>query len=134
MIIARDVIAGRLLSPRARPVDEADVISVDNLRRHTVGDWVAFDKHGDIVEYLVPKDIGPATLSVSAVTDALKEVDPAGRVVASIDKNTVWSVDAIVLNSIVLRRLPEGEYGVEALIEAVRQAGFAWQISPTSAP
>lgn len=110
------------------------MISVDNLRRHTVGDWVAFDKHGDIVEYLVPKDIGPATLSVSAVTDALKEVDPAGRVVASIDKNTVWSVDAIVLNSIVLRRLPEGEYGVEALIEAVRQAGFAWQISPTSAP
>jgi hypothetical protein len=71
---------------------------------------------------------------VSPVTDALKEVDDAGLVVGSTDKNTVWSVDAIVLNSIVLRRLPEETYGPEDLIEAVRGAGFAWQIRPTYAP
>lgn len=110
------------------------MISIETLRQHLVGDWVAFDKHGRVVHHVVPNDIGPATLSVSAVTDALKEVDEADRVVGSVDKNKVWSVDAIVLNSIVLRRLPDDVYEAEELIEAVRDLGFSWQISPTSAP
>ena len=110
------------------------MISIAALRRHMVGDWVAFDKRGTVVDYVVPKDIGPATLSVSAVTDALKEVDEGDRVVRSVDKNSVWSVDAIVLNSVVLRRLPEQTYTAEELIVAVREAGFAWQISSTSVP
>jgi len=110
------------------------VISIESLREHLDGDWVAFDKQGNVVDYVVPRDIGPATLSVSPVTDALKEVDEADRVVGSVDKNSVWSVDAIVLNSIVLRRLSENTYTAEGLIEAVREAGFSWQISPTSVP
>lgn len=109
-------------------------ISIEALRQHLDGDWVAFDKYGNVVEYAVPSDIGPATLSVTPVTDALKEVDSADRVVGSTDKNTVWLVDAIVLNSIVLRRLPDETYDAEDLIEAVRGAGFAWQIRPSSAP
>lgn len=110
------------------------MISIRRLREHLVGDWVAFDRHGTAVDYVVPKDIGPATLSVSDVTDALKRVDDADRVVGSVDRNTVWSVDAIVLNSIVLRRLPEETYEAEELIQAVRDIGFSWQISRTSDP
>lgn len=110
------------------------MISIAQLREELRDDWVAFDKHGQVVDYVVPKDIGPATMSVSPVTDALKMVDEADRVVGSVDKSSVWSVDAIVLNSIVLRRLPDREYTAEELIEAVRDVGFAWQISPTSAP
>lgn len=106
------------------------VISIERLRAQLDGDWVAIDKHGHVVEYTVAKDIGPATLSVSPVTDALKEVDDADRVVGSVDKNTVWSVDAIVLNTIVLQRLPDSTYTAEELIEAVRDVGFGWQISP----
>lgn len=110
------------------------VISIEQLRDQLDGDWVAFDSHGEVVDYVVPKDIGPATLSVSPMTDAMKQVDEADRVVGSVDKNSVWSVDAIVLNSIVLKRLPDATFTAEDLIEAVRDAGFAWQISPTSAP
>ena len=110
------------------------MISIETLRQQLVGDWVAFDKHGTVVDYSVPHDIGPATLSVSPVTDALKKVDEADRVAGSVDKNAVWSVDAIVLNSIVLRRLTNDAYDAEELIQAVRDAGFSWQISPTSVP
>ncbi|HEX6286462.1 MAG TPA: hypothetical protein VFZ80_03175 [Acidimicrobiia bacterium] len=110
------------------------MISIESLAEHLAGDWVAFDKYGNVLDYIVPNDIGPATLAVSPVTDALKEVDEADRVVGSVDKNAVWSVDAIVLNSIVLRRLPNDAYEAEDLIQAVRDAGFSWQISPTSVP
>lgn len=110
------------------------MISIERLREQLRGDWVAFDKHGETVDYVVPKDIGPATMSVSPVTDALKQVDEADRVVGSVDKHSVWSVDVIVLNSIVLRRLPDETYTAEELIDVVREAGFAWQISPTSSP
>lgn len=107
------------------------VISIEGLRDQLDGDWVAVDRHGEIVEYSVPKDIGPATLSVSPVSDALKEVNDADNIVGSVDKNTVWSVDAIVLNSIVLSRLPDQTFTAEELIEAVREAGFVWQITPS---
>lgn len=110
------------------------MISVEKLLDQLKGEWVAFDRHGQAVEYEIPKDIGPATLSVSAVTDALKQVDEADRVVGSVDRETVWMVDAVVLNSIVLRRLPMTSFTIEELLEAVREAGFVWQISPTSAP
>lgn len=110
------------------------VISIERLKDQLDGDWVAFDKHGQVVEYTVQKDIGPATLSVSPVTDALKEVDDADRVVGSVDRNTVWSVDAIVLNTIVLRRLPDETFTAEELIEVVREVGFGWQVSLTSDP
>lgn len=110
------------------------MISTQELKSRLTGNWVAIDKHGQPVIYEVPADIGPATLAVAPVTDALKRVDEADRVVESVDKNTVWSVVAIVLNAIVLNRLPEDSFTAEELIEAVRDAGFAWQISPTSAP
>jgi hypothetical protein len=108
------------------------VISIERLRHQLDGDWVAFDGNGDVVEYNVPSNVGPAMLSVSPVTDALKRVDDADHVVGSVDKNSVWVVDAIVLNRVVFRRIPEGTFTAEELIEAVREAGYSWQISETS--
>lgn len=105
------------------------MISIEALRGELDGDWVAIDRHGQVVDYEVPKDIGPATLSVSPMTEALKRVDQDDRVVGDLDRDTVWTVDALVLNTVVLRRLPEREYTAEELIDAVREAGFAWQIS-----
>jgi hypothetical protein len=110
------------------------VISLGDLRAALVGNWVAFDKHGNPVDYKVPGDIGPAALSVSPVTDALKVVDEEGNLAGSGDRGAYWSVDAIVLNSVVLDRLTDREYSAEDLIQEVRRVGFVWQISPTSAP
>lgn len=110
------------------------VISLADLRGVIDGKWIAVDMKGDPVDYKVPRDIGPATLSVSPVTDALKIVDSAGNLTGSVDKDSCWFVDAIVLNVIVLDRLPDGSYTAENLIEEVRRAGFSWQISSTSGP
>jgi hypothetical protein len=110
------------------------VISIELLKTQLEGNWVAFDKHGQTVVYQLPNDIGPATLAVRPVTDALKRVDENDEVVASVDKNSVWAVDAIVLNTIVLDRLPDESFTVEGLIEAVRSVGFTWQISSISDP
>lgn len=110
------------------------MISTRELKSRLDGNWVAIDKHGRSVDYEIPKDIGPATLAVIPVADALKQVDEVDHVVGAVDKNAVWSVVAIVLNSVVLNRLPDESFTAESLIEAVRDAGFGWQISPTSAP
>lgn len=110
------------------------MISTGRLSEILNGDWVVFDKQGNAVDLAVPRDVGPAALLVTNVTDALKRVDEADRVVASVDRSTMWSVEAIVLNSIVLRRLKDEEFSVEGLLDAVREAGFAWQIRPISVP
>ena len=110
------------------------MISIAALRQRIEGDWVAFDKHGNKVAYDVPKDIGPATMSVSPVVDAIKRIDEADRVVESVPRESLWEVDAIVLNSVVLGRLDDRVLTAEELIEAVREAGFVWEISSTSAP
>lgn len=104
------------------------------LKDQIEGEWVAFDKHGRVVQFAVPEDFAPATLSVSPVTDALKRVDEADRVVGSVDKGSVWMVDVILLSSTVLGRLPDDVFTAEELLEAVREAGFVWQVSPTSVP
>lgn len=112
----------------------ANVIALTDLRAALVGNWVAFDRHGTLLDYPIPNDIGPAALAVSPVTDALKTTDEEGDLVGSADKNAFWSVDVIFLNAVVLDRLPDRQYTAEELIEEVRQVGFAWQISPTSSP
>jgi hypothetical protein len=110
------------------------MISIGKLGEILVGDWAVFDKHGNAVDLAVPKDVGPAALLVTDVTDALKRVDEADRIVESVDRRDMWSVEAIVLNSIVLRRLEDDRVSVEGLMDAVRAAGFAWQIRPISVP
>jgi len=110
------------------------MISIARLQERLVDNWVAFDKNGEPVDLVIPSDIGPATLMVSDVTDALKIVDEADRVGASVDRSRMWAVDAIVLNAIALRRLEGRVLTAAELIGAVREAGLVWQISSTSAP
>lgn len=110
------------------------VISTADLRALLDGDWVAFDIDGRLVDFPVASDVGPATLTVSPVTDALKVLDENGFLAGSVDKTPYWSVDAIVLNVAVLDRLPNGSFTAEDLIEEVRRVGFSWQISWTSDP
>lgn len=110
------------------------MISIARLTELLDGDWAVFDKHGNPVGLPVPGDVGPAALLVSDVTEALKRVNEEGLVVESVDRRRMWAVEAIVLNRIVLRRLTDGDMSMEDLMEAVRAAGFAWQIRPISVP
>jgi hypothetical protein len=109
------------------------VISISELRTHVVDKWVAFDVDGTVLDVEIPRDIGPAALFVSPVTDALKEVDENGRVVGSVDRSLMWSVETIVLNEVALRRL-EGRLSAGELIDAVRTSGLAWAVRPISDP
>lgn len=108
------------------------MISTSRLRAGLVGDYVVFDKHGDLVDMEIPADIGPAGFLVSPVTDAVKQLE--GGTVRSLDRDRLWSVDAIVLNRVVLRRMEDQELTAEELLTTVRELGYTWQVSPISAP
>ncbi len=69
---------------------------------------------------------------VAPVTDAVKRVE-AG-VVRSLDRDDMWSVEAIVLSHEVLSRLEDREMTVEDLMAAVGDLGYDWEVSPTSSP
>lgn len=97
------------------------------------GDRVAFDNQGTVLDIPLP-DAGPAVLLVSEVTDAVKRV-VGDRVVASVDRRDAWMVEGMVLHRQVLDRLNGETLSTVDLLEAVRAAGFAWEVSPmTSVP
>ena len=108
------------------------MISTSNLAAGLVENWVAFDKNGNLLDIEIPGDIGPAALMVTPVTDAVKRVEE--DIVESMDRNRMWSVEAIVLNRIVVERFEPTELSAEELLAMVREMGFSWQISPISAP
>lgn len=110
------------------------VISISRLVGSTTADLVVFDEDGLPLVVDVPEALGPATLLVSDVNEALKWVDDRGRVTESVDRSTVWSVDAIVVDREVLSRLDEDGHTVGSLLQAVAALGHVWQISSTSAP
>lgn len=110
------------------------VISIARLRDRLEDDRVSFNKWGHPVEIEIPAGLGPATMLVVEVTDALKDVDFADRVTGSVDRAGMWSVQALVLDRSVLQRLEGDEMPVEDLIEAVEAAGVAWSVSPISGP
>jgi hypothetical protein len=107
-------------------------ISTSLLRDSLVGDWIGFDRQGDPLDMEIPHDIGPAALLVSPVTDAVKRVED--DVVESLDRDQMWFVEAIVLNSVVLKRLEDRDWSAEELLIAVREMGYTWQISPIASP
>ena len=96
-----------------------------------VGDRAVFDKHGNLLEIDIPSDIGPAALLVAPVTNAVKRLDD-GRV-ESLDRDQMWLVEAIVLHRDILDSLEDREMNAEDLLNAVRDAGHSWQVSPISA-
>ena len=106
------------------------MISTARLKESLDGDWVAFDERGEPLEIEIPKTIGPAALLVSPVTDAVKRVD--GAEVESLDRDRMWAVEAIVLNRVVVLELEDVELEVQDFLEAVRDLGHSWQISPIS--
>ena len=93
---------------------------------------MAFDEGGEPVDVEIPATIGPAAFLVTPVTDAVKRVID-GRI-ESLDRDQMWAVEAIVLNRVVLRRLGDQEMTTGELLSRVRELGYAWQISPVSAP
>ena len=110
------------------------MISIAQLRERITGDHVSFDKWGRPVDVEVPEGLGPATMLVADVTDALKVVDFADRVTGSIDRAEMWSVTALVLDRGLLESLEELEMSAEDLIQAVESTGVVWAVSPISGP
>jgi len=109
------------------------VISLARLRGRLDGDHVSFDKWGQPVDIPIPDSLGPATLLVSEVTDALKAVD-ADKVTGSVDRAAMWSVQALVLDRETLGQLEVDEISAEDLIGAVEATGVTWSVSPISDP
>lgn len=93
---------------------------------------VAFDTQGNPVEIDLAIVHGPASLLVAPVTDAVKRM--RGGVVESLDRDQMWVVEAMVLETDVLQALGDVGLTAEELWRAVEQAGFSWQVSPTSSP
>lgn len=96
------------------------------------GGYVAFDTQGNPVEVDIADVRGPATLLVAPVTDAVKRLRDG--VVESLDRDEMWVVEAMVLERDVLRDLGEVDLTADELWVAVEEAGFTWQVSPTSSP
>lgn len=94
---------------------------------------MSFDKWGHPVDIEIPAGLGPATMLVTEVTEALKDVDYADRITGSVDRAGMWSVQALVLDRSVLEQLEGDEMSVEDLIQAVEATGEAWSVSPISA-
>lgn len=93
---------------------------------------VAFDSDGNPVD--PPEiDVGfPATAQVAPVTDAVKRL--RGDVVESLDRDSLWTVEIMVLEREVLESLDPEEMTAGEVWLAVIRAGYTWQISPSSSP
>lgn len=93
---------------------------------------VVVDVTGAVVDRDELPEVGTAALIATPLTEAVKVVD-GGLVLDSLDRDTLWSIEAFVLGREVLLALHEGLTTPEELIGAVTRAGFEWQvISPSS--
>ena len=108
------------------------MISTARLAGSITDGRVAFDTQGNPVEVDLGIVHGPASLLVVPVTDAVKRM--RGGVVESLDRDQMWVVEAMVIETDVLEALGEVDLTAEELWQAVEQVGFSWQISPTSSP
>jgi hypothetical protein len=91
---------------------------------------VAFDTQGNPVEVDRSYVRGPASILVAPVADAVKRLRDG--VVESLDRDEMWVVEAMVLEGDVLRDLGEVDLTADELWAAVEEAGYAWEVSPTS--
>ena len=96
-------------------------------RLDTGGDCVLFDSKGVALAATVPPDIGPATLLVAPVTDALNTTTSAGLVDQSLDRDDIWAVKGYALNRVVVDRLESSTMTPRQLVEAVSKLRFGWQ-------
>lgn len=103
------------------------MIPIASLSRDSTGDRVVFDHRGDPVDIDLSLTTGPAVLVVAPVTDAVKRVE-RGQV-ESLDRDGVWSIEAIAIDRFVLQRLEADEMSAEELLTAVPELGYPWEIS-----
>lgn len=88
-------------------------------------DWVVVSPSGERIDFEIAPDIGPATLLVRPVTDALK-MRSGTRLIGAVRRDLVWSVEGFALNRVVVDKLG-GEYTPLELYEAVRETRLSWQ-------
>jgi hypothetical protein len=104
------------------------VIDPQALRRLAAGSPVlAIDHRGRPLDIDgLPEELRVPGLLVSPVAEAVKRVE-AGRLVADLDRDSMWAVQGFVLGMSVLDGLGNADYSAEELIRAVSSAGFDWQ-------
>ncbi|HSK07601.1 MAG TPA: hypothetical protein VK990_08795 [Acidimicrobiia bacterium] len=79
----------------------------------------------------VPEDANAPALLVTAVTEAVKEVD-GETIVRSLNRDAIWAVRGFLLSNDVVSALPDQIDSAAGLIEAVSRAGFRWSaVTPT---
>lgn len=74
---------------------------------------------------LLPDDLPVPGLLVGPVTEAVKRVK-GGRLIADLDRDTLWAVHGFVLDMTILDVLGDGQFSAFDLIGAVGAAGFRW--------
>ena len=103
------------------------MLSVSEMRdRLGESDWIVVTPGGEFIDMTIPKTMGPATMLVRPATDALKQVEE-DRIVDSVSRDEVWSVEAFGLNRVVVEKL-SGELTPEGLYGAVRATRLSWQV------
>jgi hypothetical protein len=88
---------------------------------------VIVDHNGEPIEREgLPDELPIPGLLVSPVSEAVKQVE-AGRLIADLDRDSLWEVDGFVLDITVIAALGEATFSAAELIGAVISAGFDWQ-------
>jgi len=106
------------------------VVSILDLKKRLAdgGDWVLFDSRGDPIDILVPPDIGPATLLVGPVIEALKTTTSDGLVDQSLNRDDIWAVEGFALNRVVVDRLESSVMSPREIYDAVSNLRYGWQV------
>lgn len=104
------------------------MLSADEIKQRLgEGTWVVVTPDGGFLDIEIPKTIGPATMVVGPVTDALK-IRTGDRITSALSRDEVWAVEAYALNQVVVRHL-EGEMSADGLVEIVSGLGYGWQVT-----
>jgi hypothetical protein len=118
MTITRSIMARGYFSP------VIDYLTL--LRLATTDPVVVVDHAGRPFDReLLPKELPVPGLLVGTVTEAVKQVE-GGRLIADLDRNTLWAVHGFVLDKKILDALGDGQFSAFDLIRAVSAAGFRW--------
>ena len=104
------------------------MIDSQTLRRMAAtAPFVVVDHNGEPMDLeRLPDELPIPGLLVSPVNEAVKQFE-AGRLIADLERDSLWAVGGFVLDITVLDALGDGAYSAAELIGAVTSAGFDWQ-------
>jgi hypothetical protein len=119
MTITRSIMARGYFSP---------VIDSQTLYRLATTDAVVVVDHNGLPldRELLPEGLPVPGLLVGTVTEAVKRVH-GGRLIADLDRDSLWAVHGFVLDMTIVAALEDGEFSALDLIDAVSAAGFCWR-------